>query len=139
LAAARANPAATIVVTGGQPQAGVTEADAMMRWLVAHGVDRARVEIEDKARDTVDNALNSAVRIARIQPDGVLLVTSASHMRRARALMEAALVQQGLEAPLSTLVAPDGTSGPPSHDERLAIYRDVLRVSGVWAYPGLQR
>jgi uncharacterized SAM-binding protein YcdF (DUF218 family) len=139
LAAARANPSASILVTGGQPQAGVTEADVMMRWLVDHGVDRARIEIEDKARDTVGNALNSAVRIARTQPDRVLLVTSPSHMRRAQALMEAALVQEGLEVPLSTLAAPGDAVGPPSPNERLAIYRDVLRVSGVWAYPGLQR
>jgi hypothetical protein len=139
LAAARANPSANIVVTGGQPQAGATEADVMMRWLVAHGVERSRVEIEDKARDTVGNALNSAVRIARVEPDRVLLVTSASHMRRAHALMQAALAQAGLDLPLATLAAPDRTAGPPSADERMAVYRDILRVSGVWAYPGLQR
>jgi hypothetical protein len=23
--------------------------------------------------------------------------------------------------------------------ERLGVYRDVIRVSGIWAYPGLQR
>jgi len=26
-----------------------------------------------------------------------------------------------------------------SPDERLVIYRDLMRVSGLWAYPGLQQ
>jgi tetratricopeptide (TPR) repeat protein len=142
LAAARANPSARIVVTGGQPQAGVTEADLMTRWLVEHGVDRDRVQIEDKAKDTVGNALNAAGLLARARPDTVLLVTSASHMRRARVLMEAALQQAGLDAEVVPLVAVGGATGelaaPASVDERLAIYRDTLRVSGLWAYPGLQ-
>jgi hypothetical protein len=64
-------------------------------------------------------------------------------MHRARVLMEAALQQQGLEAPVVPLVAVGGDSGelgaPASADERLAIYRDAVRVSGIWAYPGLQQ
>ncbi|HEX6012861.1 MAG TPA: hypothetical protein VFY87_13900 [Geminicoccaceae bacterium] len=26
-----------------------------------------------------------------------------------------------------------------SPDERLVVYRDLMRVSGIWAYPGLQQ
>jgi uncharacterized SAM-binding protein YcdF (DUF218 family) len=76
-------------------------------------------------------------------PDEVLLVTSATHMRRARVLLEAAVGQAGLRAPVIPLAAADGVPGeltaPPSEDERLAIFRDALRVAGLWAYPGLQR
>jgi hypothetical protein len=143
LAAARANPGARIVVSGGQPQAGVTEADLMTRWLVQNGVGRDRVQIEDKAKDTVGNALNAAVLMGAAPPDEVLLVTSATHMRRARVLLEAAVGQAGLRAPVIPLAAADGVPGeltaPPSEDERLAIFRDALRVAGLWAYPGLQR
>ena len=38
----------------------------------------------------------------------------------------------------ATLAAP----GEPDHDElreRLAIYRDVMRTRGFWAFPGIQR
>jgi len=143
LAAARANPGARIIVTGGQPQMGVTEADLMMRWLVQNGVDRDRVQIEDKAKDTVGNALNAADLMRRTQPETVLLVTSASHMRRARVLVEVALQQEGLDARVVPVIAAGAAEGeltqPASADERLAIYRDALRASGVWAYPGLQR
>jgi uncharacterized SAM-binding protein YcdF (DUF218 family) len=142
LAAARAHPQARIVVTGGQPQAGVTEADLMTRWLVQNGVDRDRVQIEDKAKDTVGNALNTAGLIAQAPAGTVLLVTSASHMRRARLLMEAALEGRRLDTRVIPWVAGEGLpsgAGAPGEEERLAIYRDVLRVSDVWAYPGLQR
>lgn len=142
LAAGRANPASRIIVTGGQPQAGVTEADRMMRWLVEKGVDRDRVQIEDKAKDTVGNVLNVSRLLAGAPPDTVVLITSGSHMRRARALTEIAVRQSGLDAQVVPLAADGGGAGEltgPAADERLAIYRDVLRVFGVWAYPGLQR
>lgn len=143
LAAARANPGARILVTGGQPQTGVTEADMMTRWLVDHGVSREQVQIEDKAKDTVGNALDAAVLMRASPPDEVLLVTSATHMRRARVLLEAAVEQAGLRAPVIPMAAADGVPGeltaPASPDERLAIFRDALRVAGLWAYPGLQR
>jgi len=75
---------------------GVTEADLMMGWLVQSGVDRDRVQMEDKAKDTVGNALNATDLPRRARPETVLLVTSASHMRRARVIMEAALQQEGI-------------------------------------------
>jgi uncharacterized SAM-binding protein YcdF (DUF218 family) len=139
LAAARANPLARIVVTGGQPHSGVTEADVMTRWLVAHGVDRDRVQIEDKAKDTVGNVLNTAGLLSQAPPDAVLLVTSATHMRRARLLLETAIEDAGLHVRLTGVAADANGAAPPSTDERMAIYRDALRVSGIWAYPGLQR
>lgn len=142
LTAARAYPTARVVVTGGQPQAGVTEADLMTRWLVDKGVDRDRVQIEDKAKDTVGNAVNVTGLLHQAPPDTVVLVTSASHMRRARAITEAALQDAGLEAQVVPFIAASADTQEmtraPAADERLAIYRDTLRVSGLWSYPGLQ-
>jgi uncharacterized SAM-binding protein YcdF (DUF218 family) len=142
LAAARANPSARIIVTGGQPQSGVTEADLMTRWLVQNGVDRDRIQIEDKAKDTVGNAVNAAGLISQARPDKVILVTSAGHMRRGRAVTEAALQEIGIDAPVIPLVASSGVAAelqtPVTPDERLAIYRDVVRTFGIWSYPGLQ-
>lgn len=141
--AAQANPEARVMVTGGQPQAGVTEGDVMMKWLVERGVDRDRIMIEDKSKDTVGNVLNVANLLRRHTTDAVILITSSSHMRRARAVLEEALDQAGITAPVLPLVALDAPSleeaAKVTPDERLVVYRDLMRVSGMWAYPGLQQ
>ncbi|MGH6862372.1 MAG: ElyC/SanA/YdcF family protein [Phyllobacterium sp.] len=143
LKAAQANPDARVMVTGGQPQAGVTEGDVMMKWLVERGIDRDRILIEDKSKDTVGNVLNVANLIRRHTADNVILVTSSSHMRRAQTLLEDALDQYDIDADVLPLVALDAPSieeaSKVSDDERLVIYRDLMRVSGLWAYPGLQQ
>ncbi|MBA1156511.1 YdcF family protein [Microvirga mediterraneensis] len=143
LKAANANPSARVMVTGGQPQAGVTEGDVMTKWLVEKGVDRDRILIEDKSKDTVGNVLNVANLLKRHTADAVILVTSSSHMRRARTLLEDAFRQYGLTAPILPVVALDAPSveeaAKVSKDERMVIYRDLMRVSGLWAYPGIQQ
>lgn len=143
LKAAQANPEARIMVTGGQPQSGVTEGDVMMKWLVERSVSRDRILIEDKSKDTVGNVLNVANLLNRHSADSVVLVTSSSHMRRARTLLEDALKQYDLDANVVPVVALDAPSveeaAKVSADERLVIYRDLMRVSGLWAYPGVQQ
>ena len=111
LKAAQANPTARVMVTGGQPQAGVTEGDVMMKWLVEHGVNRDRILIEDKSKDTVGNVFNVANLLKRHTADSVILVTSSSHMRRARTLLEDALKQYGISANVLPVVALGCTFG----------------------------
>jgi uncharacterized SAM-binding protein YcdF (DUF218 family) len=143
LKAAEANPAALVMVTGGVPKKGLTEGDVMSKWLVEKGIGRDRILIEDKSKDTVGNVLNVANLLARHQADTVILVTSSSHMRRARALLEDALKQYDLPTavvPLNALDADNAEEAAKvSQDERMVVYRDLMRVSGVWAYPGLQQ
>lgn len=143
LKAAQANSDALVMVTGGVPKKGVTEGDVMSKWLVDKGIDRGRVLIEDKSKDTVGNVLNVANLLVRHQADTVILITSSSHMRRARALLEDALKQYDLATtviPVNALDAPSAEEASKvSNDERMVIYRDVMRVSGIWAYPGLQQ
>ncbi|PWK65892.1 YdcF family protein [Aminobacter sp. AP02] len=143
LKVAEANPSARIMVTGGVPKSGVTEGDVMTKWLVEKGVDRDRILIEDKSKDTVGNVLNVANLLARHNADTVILVTSSSHMRRARTLLEEALRQYDLPTsivPVAALDAPSiAEAATVSVDERMVVYRDLMRISGVWAYPGLQQ
>lgn len=143
LKAATDNPQARVMVTGGQPQAGVTEGDVMMKWLVEKGIDRDRILVEDKSKDTVGNVLNVANLMRRHAADSIILVTSASHMRRARTILEDALKQYDVPSAVHPVVALDAPSideaAKVSADERLVIYRDLVRASGVWAYPGLQQ
>ena len=54
LAMYRKNPNAEIIVTGGVPKGGVTEAYLMKKWLVEKGVNPSKVHIEDQAKDTVE-------------------------------------------------------------------------------------
>lgn len=50
------NPGVPVVVSGGQGRnEDIPEAEAMRRYLVAHGVDGAQIIVEDKARDTRQN------------------------------------------------------------------------------------
>jgi hypothetical protein len=78
--------------------------------------------------------LNVANLLKRHTGDTVILVTSASHMRRARVLLDEAFRQYDLDTRIVPVVALDAPSveeaAKVSQDERLVIYRDLMRVSG---------
>jgi hypothetical protein len=135
---ARMYPAAPIVVTGGNQKCGITEAYAMSLWLQSQGICTNRLHLEDQARDTVGNAVFSSRILKRLGITHVTLVTSANHMRRGLADLEEACLERGLRLNYGHLAA----EGEPELDpvrERVAVYRDVMRVSGLWAFPGIQR
>ena len=79
-------PTARIIYSGGNASihpGGPREADVLPGVLDAVGVPRQRVELERRARNTVENAVFSKA-IARPKPgERWLLVTSAAHMPRA--------------------------------------------------------
>jgi uncharacterized SAM-binding protein YcdF (DUF218 family) len=83
---ARQFPAARIIFSSGSASliaGGPAEADVLYRVLDVFGVPRQRVELERRARDTVENAIFSKA-IAKPKPgERWLLVTSAAHMPRA--------------------------------------------------------
>ncbi|MBF6181462.1 YdcF family protein [Nocardia otitidiscaviarum] len=84
------SPTAPVIVTGGNPRSGVTEAEAMAAWLVAHGIPAARIHVEPAARSTVENAAYTAEMMTRVGSSDALLITSADHMPRATAIFRAA-------------------------------------------------
>ncbi|HUZ75061.1 MAG TPA: YdcF family protein [Stellaceae bacterium] len=83
---ARRFPDAKVLITGGDVSAvpgSPDEAEAMRRMLVAEGLDEHRMMLEERSRNTFENAIYS-VALARPRPDQTwLLVTSAFHMPRA--------------------------------------------------------
>ncbi|MFF0500163.1 YdcF family protein [Nocardia aobensis] len=83
LVQAMVSPASPIIVTGGNPRGGTTEADAMAGWLVGHGIAPERIHIESRAGDTVENAVNSAEMMHTLGVGDAVVVTSADHMPRA--------------------------------------------------------
>ncbi|MGV9720108.1 YdcF family protein [Nocardia beijingensis] len=76
-------PASPIIVTGGNARNGVTEAQAMADWLIAHGMPAARVHLEPEAGTTVQNAERSAAVMRAIGARDAVVITSADHIDRA--------------------------------------------------------
>ncbi len=94
LAVYQRNPAAAVVVTGGQgPQEHVPEAVAMWRWMLEHGVPEHALVLEDKSRTTEENLLfaKGLLAVRGIGADApVAVVTSGFHCFRARQLAKRA-------------------------------------------------
>ncbi|MGO8917777.1 MAG: YdcF family protein [Stellaceae bacterium] len=87
LALARRHPEAKLLLTGGDasilPRAGGDEAGLMRTLFIALGVAPERLLVEDRSRNTFENAVLSRA-LAQPKPGEVwLIVTSARHMSRA--------------------------------------------------------
>lgn len=85
-------PESAAIVSGGMGQGEtVTEGQAMFDWLVANGIDPARVLIEDRATSTMENLQYSfdIIRARGDEPAGnVAIVSSAYHLYRAKCMAE---------------------------------------------------
>lgn len=87
-------PDTPIIVTGGRILGDDEPAVAtvMAKFLVRRGVPEPLIEEEAEAKNTHENAINTAARLNARGLDSVVLVTEARHMRRAVAVFE----KQGL-------------------------------------------
>lgn len=149
LKAAEKYPDSKIIVTGGVPKKGHTEAELMYDWLVEKGIDKERIFKEALATDTVENALFSMDIVREEGLKDVTLITSASHMRRALVTFnEASQLMDTLEnkesnRTFTNVVYMDYDSQEEAQkvteEEEMVIYRDFMRTSGIWQFPGLQR
>ena len=94
-------------------------------------------------KDTVDNALNSVEILKTNNAKNIILITSASHIRRGTALLQEATDNAGMKITVDNLVYLDyktlNDAMKVEETETLVIFRDLFRVSGIWAYPGIQR
>jgi uncharacterized SAM-binding protein YcdF (DUF218 family) len=85
---ARARPTIAVILSGrnglDEPDPPRSEAQLMADMLVGAGVAAQRLALEDESRDTLGNALLTAVRYLRgVEPRPIALVTSPFHMPRA--------------------------------------------------------
>ncbi|MBI3213658.1 MAG: YdcF family protein [Mycobacterium sp.] len=83
LAVAQFFPQSPIIVTGGNPQNGRTEAGEMKKMLTRLGFPADRVIVEDKANSTVQNARFSVPLAEQAGTSGIILVTTTTHQDRA--------------------------------------------------------
>jgi uncharacterized SAM-binding protein YcdF (DUF218 family) len=76
-------PQSPIIVTGGNPQNGKTEAGQMRNMLQLLGFPANRIIVEDRANSTVQNAQFSVPLAKQADTSGIILVTSTTHQGRA--------------------------------------------------------
>lgn len=83
---ARLMPGLKVVFSGGVGTliaAGEGEAERVRRWLIDMGIAERRIVIEDRSRNTWENATETKARLGGEAAGRWLLVTSAAHMPRA--------------------------------------------------------
>ena len=83
LAVAQMFPQSPIIVTGGNPRNGHTEAAEMRTMLRVLGFPDDRIIVEDRANSTVQNAQFAVPLAKQAGTSGIILVTSSSHQDRA--------------------------------------------------------
>jgi uncharacterized SAM-binding protein YcdF (DUF218 family) len=126
-------PRALVIVTGGAVANGVAEGPAMASWLQNHGISKARIRVESRARHTGENADFVAPMLAANGIDRVTVVTSRFHVPRSLFHFRSALSEQGLKGKIKVSAAPaaDGLSGVArlrkNVRERGAIVRDARK------------
>jgi LPXTG-motif cell wall-anchored protein len=153
LAGLDAYPDSRIVVTGGVARNNQTEAGVMRQWLLAHGVAEDRIIFENAATDTPTNGINTmALLYADPSVTSYTLISSASHLRRATVVFEAAsLAEQlrtGAASPLASIgniayVDNQSSETAPTASERDSITQNVAKVWDATvetdAFKGVQR
>lgn len=128
-AVAAASPESPIVVTGGNPQNGIAEADAMRQWLVDDGIAADRIHVENKANSTVQNALLSQPILSSLGVDSVVIATSANHIRRSISDFGIAGANVIGAATVDPATAPEVAALGP--DSRLGLTVDASKVVGI--------
>ncbi|MBC7302465.1 MAG: YdcF family protein [Nocardia sp.] len=121
-----AAPFSPVIVTGGNPRNGISEAEAMRRWLVARGLPGDRIHVEDRAGSTVQNALFSTRLLRDLGATSAVVVTSPNHIRRAVAdFIVAGTAVVGAMTSLEQLVS---QLPPPARSAQRGIYLDATRT-----------
>ncbi|MEH6590021.1 MAG: YdcF family protein [Halioglobus sp.] len=89
-----AGKASMILLVGAQYFGlGISEAEAMELFLLDLGVPQSAIVLEQRSRNTAENARYTAQLLEELGKNDILLVTSATHMERARRHFES----QGLK------------------------------------------
>ena len=123
-----------LVLTGGAPKSGHTEASVMHDLAIARGAPESALVLETNARSTVENFACSKPLLERLGARRVLVVTEPWHMTRAMLLAR----RHGLDARQAPASSPAWRS--PRHAtywlfrDAVAFLREVARDP--WAAPG---
>ena len=125
----RARRAPVILLSGGDG-----EAAQMAARLILRGVPQTRILVENRSRNTRENAVYSAPILHRIGAQRILLVTSDIHMRRAAACFSK-LGFEVLQAPVRELAVPGGDDFWQQRERALVRSGHcVHEIVGLWLY-----
>ncbi len=139
LASAEKYPNAYVVVTGGGTASGnpnVTEGGLMGEWLLEHGLDENRLIVENRAPDTVGNALNTFNILTTKYPHvkSIVMVTSDYHVPRGCILFYSKFVLAALESgkkPLNIVSNAGCYTGSQGYESISLQASGVANVAGV--------
>ncbi|MBL1073950.1 YdcF family protein [Nocardia sp. 2] len=121
-----ASPLSPILVSGGNPQNGITEAAAMEGWLIGRGIPASRIVADHRAGSTVQNALFGSKLLRERGATSAIVVTSPNHIRRAVAdFIVAGMPVVGATTSLEQLVS---QLPPPARSGQRGIYLDATRT-----------
>lgn len=131
------HPEVPIVVSGGQGKDEPTsEAQAMERYLIEHGIAQDRIHQEDQSFNTYQNLENSARLLQSmgydLEESRVMIVSNDFHLARVRMLAR----RCGLQAGVIAAPMPDWSSTIYSYTrETLALVKSFLLDRGGAAQP----
>lgn len=138
LAALSAYPNSKVLVSGGAPKNGHTEAERMREWLIDNGIKSSRIISEAKSSSTVGNA-NYSIAILKTMPSitSYTLISDASHIRRASVLFNAAAVKSQVSGgkawsirQIKNVAHKDKTITNPPNDQTMSVI--ASNVASVW-------
>lgn len=131
-------PDAPVFVTGAAVYTSMTEAQAMKSWLIGKGLDENRIIIEDKAVDTIGNAVNISPLLKQKSIDRLLLVTVSYHMRRASLIIDGVFQNKEQAFEVFGVAAQGDLTGQALKQrlqvEKVASYRDLSRAFGLYDF-----
>ncbi|WOV83754.1 YdcF family protein [Sporosarcina jeotgali] len=119
LSYANSHPDVTLVLSGGQgPDEGISEAQAMVNYLSAHGFPEDRMIVEDQSTSTYENLVNTRKLIPESMT-GITIITSDYHVARAGYLAE----KEGYEWDAIPAKTPKVVEAKVRFRERLALLK----------------
>ncbi|MCX4447718.1 YdcF family protein [Streptomyces sp. NBC_01789] len=125
-------PAARIVVSGAAIRGPEPEAGFMRDLLVRQGVDPSRILTDDRARDTVGNAIGIVAACREYGLHDVLAVSALSHLPRAVTTLKA--LARRYRWTMTVDAAGSGENAEPSRQvrERRYTYVTAARAAGLF-------
>ncbi len=115
---------AHVILTGGLAKAGISEAKAMQRFLVDHGIEKERLYLESYATNTIENMQFSLPLLKSLAVKDVSILSDPLHAIRAASTLQTLAPE--LDVSVSGSIPPFNQGCPQWRN----VYIDWLRAAG---------
>lgn len=123
-------PDAKIILSGGDVKTQYTEASVMKTWLLEQGIEENRIILDEKARDTLGNAIGTLAELEKLDAHKLIVVGTMLHIPRATTTMNLYAEHQGYELEIDSVGG--GEVAVKDEGERLYTYVIAARASGLF-------